>query len=65
MNAVVNATTQTPWDFDNPWYANTVGVCVAGNYSGWLDIFYCINPGFWGFIGLAIALGFSVIGAGW
>jgi len=53
------------YDFENPWYANTVGVCVLGNYTGWKDMFYCVNPQFWAFIGLSIVLGVSIIGAGW
>ena len=57
--------TDISYDFNNPWYAQTVGVCVLGNYAGWKDIFYCIHPGFWAFIGLTMALGLSVIGAGW
>ena len=36
--------TSTKYDFGNPWYNNTVGVCVNGTYEGWRDVFYCINP---------------------
>ena len=39
--------------------------CNYGYYSGWMDIFYCINPNFWAFMGLALGLGFSIIGAAW
>lgn len=57
--------TSTPFDFDNAFYAQTVGVCVTGDYAGWMDVFYCINPNFWAFLGLSMILGVSVIGAGW
>lgn len=31
----------------------------------WGQIFQCINPYFWSYLGVGIALGFSIIGAGW
>ena len=46
-------------------YAYTVGVCNAGDYQGWMDIFYCIDPNFWAFMGLGITLGASIFGAAW
>ncbi len=57
--------TDDAFDLSNPWYAQTTGVCALSNYTGWMDVFYCINPGYWAFLGLALALGFSVIGAAW
>jgi len=40
-------------------------VCLDGNYTGWMDLFYCIEPHSWAFLGLAFSLGFSIIGASW
>jgi len=31
----------------------------------WGEIFSCINPYFWSYLGVGLALGFSIIGAGW
>jgi len=31
----------------------------------WSQIFMCINPYFWAYCGVAIALGFSILGASW
>merc|ERR1719244_1089493 len=31
----------------------------------WGEIFQCINPFFWSYVGVGLALGFSIIGAGW
>jgi len=31
----------------------------------WGEIFQCINPYFWSYLGVGLALGFSIIGAGW
>lgn len=38
---------------------------VTPGSLGWSAIFQCINPYFWSYIGVGIALGFSIIGAGW
>ena len=46
-------------------YSYTVAVCDAGDYQGWMDIFYCIDPNFWAFFGLGITLGASIFGAAW
>ena len=54
-----------PIDFSIPFQNNTVGVCYNGTYSGWRDVFYCIDPNFWAMIGLAMVLGTSIIGAAW
>jgi len=40
-------------------------VCYNGNYTGWKDMFYCTNPTSWGYMGVALALGLSIIGAAW
>ncbi len=39
--------------------------CAAGTYLGWKSMFYCIDPHAWAYMGVAIALGFSIIGAAW
>ena len=39
-------------------------VCV-GDLSGWREMFNCISPYSWGYMGVAIALTFSIIGAAW
>ena len=33
--------------------------------GGWYDILMNINPYLWAYLGLALSLGFSVIGAAW
>ena len=40
-------------------------MCFTGNYSGWMDMFYCINPTAWLNIGIALAMGLSIFGAAW
>lgn len=37
---------------------------IPGSLS-WSEIFQCINPYFWSYLGVGLALGFSIIGAGW
>ena len=37
----------------------------AGTYDTWGDLFYCIRPESWAYMGIAIALGFSIMGASW
>lgn len=40
-------------------------VCYTGLYEGWKDMFLCISPYSWAYMGVAISLGFSIIGAAW
>lgn len=45
-------------------YQVTEAFCT-GPYSGWKDVWWCISPYSWGYLGVAMALFFSVIGAAW
>ena len=40
-------------------------LCSQDYITGWKDMFFCINPVSWAYMGVAIALGFSIIGAAW
>ena len=42
-----------------------MAICNFGAYQGWMDMFYCIDPNFWAFFGLALVLGWSIAGAAW
>lgn len=33
--------------------------------TSWADIFYSISPYAWGYIGVSLALGLSILGAAW
>lgn len=33
--------------------------------TAWADVFYSISPYTWGYIGVALALGLSIVGAAW
>ena len=33
--------------------------------QGWQDLFYCIHPSSWAYMGVALALSLSIIGAAW
>ena len=37
---------------------------MATNYS-WASVLYSINPYWWAYFGIALALGFSILGAAW
>lgn len=39
--------------------------CVNHSYDGWKDMFYCTEPSSWAYMGVALALGLSIIGASW
>jgi len=45
--------------------ADPVEPCSHGDYMGWFDLFYCIDPKSWAFLGVAVALFFSTVGAAW
>ncbi len=40
-------------------------VCYTQDYQGWRDMFYCIEPTSWAYMGVALSLGLSIIGAAW
>ena len=40
-------------------------VCTSGEYAGWKDLFYCISPYAWLYVGIALAMGLSILGAAW
>lgn len=40
-------------------------VCQTGQYLGWSDLLYCIEPVTCVYIGIGIALGLSIVGAAW
>ena len=40
-------------------------VCQTHLYQGWKDMFYCISPYAWAYMGVALSLGLSIIGAAW
>lgn len=40
-------------------------VCNTHDYAGWKDMFYCIDPMSWAYLGVALSLGLSIIGAAW
>jgi hypothetical protein len=43
----------------------TFTTCADGVYTGWKDMFYCIDPNAWAYMGVALSLGLSIIGASW
>lgn len=43
----------------------TTPVCQTYDYQGWKDMFYCTQPSSWAYMGVALALGLSIIGASW
>ena len=47
-----------------------MSICVATDpnnpmIEGWKDMFYCLSPVSWAYVGVAISLPFSILGAGW
>ena len=46
-------------------YSQTTEVCVTGAYTGWMDLFYCISPYSFFYVGLALSLTLSILGAAW
>lgn len=40
-------------------------VCQTGNYLGWIDLIYCVEPITCVYLGIAIALALSIFGAAW
>ncbi len=57
--------TTTNMTIDECMYVYNMGICNSGAYNGWMDMFYCIDPNFWAFMGLALVLGTSIAGAAW
>ena len=44
----------------------TPSICATpDDLTGWREMFYCIPPHSWANMGIAIALGFSIMGAAW
>ena len=39
--------------------------CASGNYQGWKDLFYCVEPGSWVGLGTGLSLSLSILGAAW
>jgi len=60
--ATTPAASSTPAAIDDP---QPYTVCQTGNYIGWVDLLYCIEPVTCVYIGVGIVLGFSIIGAAW
>ena len=39
-------------------------VCENGTTQYWSEVFDCMDPNSWAYFGIAISLGFSILGAG-
>jgi len=42
-----------------------IGDISTVHYNGWKDMFYCIHPLSWAYMGVALSIGLSIIGAAW
>lgn len=57
-------------DTSNPIYDKTQlksygdSFCYYGCFRGWGDVFECTDPNSWSSIGIAVGMGFSIIGSG-
>lgn len=40
-------------------------IIIMSQYQDWGELFYNVSPYSWAYMGIAIALGTSVIGAAW
>ena len=59
-------------NISDPWSAykiqsSDINMCYNPNVAiqGWNDMFYCISPSSWAYMGVALSLGLSIIGAAW
>jgi hypothetical protein len=48
-----------------PTYNWAVEPCMSGQYTGWMDMFYCVDPSAWIWYGTALSLFLSILGASW
>eukprot|EP00494_Astrolonche_serrata_P000799 UN00805 len=53
------------WDGNNYTYPDCSIVDTAPGTLKWKEIFYCIGPYFWSYMGIGMALGLSILGAAW
>ena len=54
-NAIYNTETLTTYN---------TSFCYLGCFRGWSDVFECTDPNSWSSIGIAVGMGFSIIGSG-
>lgn len=43
----------------------TPSFCASYEYSGWRDLFYCVDPHSWAYMGITLSIGLSIVGAAW